>query len=211
MIKQNKSKSDDKMLRQKAEAHLKKQPSKTSSKHESADSLKLIHELEVHQIELEMQNEELRLATEKAKLAEEKYLELFDFAPTGYLSLSKKGEILELNFSAANMLGKARAKLINSIFEFYISVETRYVYNHFFTQMLKTKTRETCEVMLARQGQMPKFVDDHRNRKYRWPAMSDHVNRYNFAQACRNGIVTCQRKGRRKRPAKISLSGQYQP
>ena len=52
--------------------------------------LKLIHELEVHQIELEMQNEELVIAKEKAEIAEEKYTELYDFAPSGYLSLTKK-------------------------------------------------------------------------------------------------------------------------
>ena len=68
------------------------------------DNLKLIHELQVHQIELEMQNEELKLAHLKAYEAIEKYVELYDYAPSGYLTLSKEGDILELNYSAATML-----------------------------------------------------------------------------------------------------------
>ncbi|MDZ7822372.1 MAG: hypothetical protein U5N26_11555 [Candidatus Marinimicrobia bacterium] len=65
----------------------------------------------MHQIELEMQNEELVIAKEKAEIAEEKYTELYDFAPSGYLSLTKDGKITELNFAAAKMLGKERLRL----------------------------------------------------------------------------------------------------
>lgn len=55
-------------LRKKAEELLNKQQSKPGSQVSAADGLKLIHELEVHQIELEMQNEELiRLNAEKDK------------------------------------------------------------------------------------------------------------------------------------------------
>jgi len=55
-------------LRVKAEELLNKQQSKPGSQLASADGLKIIHELEVHQIELEMQNEELiRLNAEKDK------------------------------------------------------------------------------------------------------------------------------------------------
>jgi len=55
-------------LRVKAEELLNKRQSKPGSQLASADGLKIIHELEVHQIELEMQNEELvRLNAEKDK------------------------------------------------------------------------------------------------------------------------------------------------
>jgi len=113
-----------------------------------SDKLKLIRELEVHQIELEIQNEELKLAKEKAELAEKKFTELYDFAPTGYLTLSKEGEIAELNRSAERLLGKKRSSLINSKFGFFISSDTRAVYNNFLTDIFKTQLKQTCELKL---------------------------------------------------------------
>ena len=97
MKKQNSKPEEAELLRQKAEEKLKLRRDiaykvSTNSTTEP-DMLKLIHELEVHQIELEMQNEELLIAKEKAELAEEKYTELYDFAPSGYIALSQKGEI----------------------------------------------------------------------------------------------------------------------
>src|ERR1035437_7299163 len=85
------------ILRQRAEKILGKSSPGHDSDFSEFETLKLIHELEVHQIELELQNEELQIAREhEAELATGKYVELYDFAPTGYFTLSKKGVILEL-------------------------------------------------------------------------------------------------------------------
>jgi len=54
-------------LRQKAEAQLKKKAADKNLSVSESDMLKLIQELQVHQIELEMQNEELKLAKEKTE------------------------------------------------------------------------------------------------------------------------------------------------
>ena len=54
--------TDAEILRQKAEKLLQKKTNKVLPKQSDEEKLKLIHELEVHQIELEMQNNELILA-----------------------------------------------------------------------------------------------------------------------------------------------------
>jgi PAS domain S-box-containing protein len=122
------------------------------------DYLKLIRELELHQLELEMQNEELNLAKEKAEFAEKKYTELYDFAPSGYLTLSEEGEILELNNNAEHMLGKERSHLINSSFGFFVSEETRAVYNRFLKNIFKGKLEETCELKLDTGQKLIKYI-----------------------------------------------------
>ena len=66
-------KSKSEALRQKAEDSLKKNNSNTNTPYSEADKLKLIHELQVHQIELELQKEELEQATERAETASDKY------------------------------------------------------------------------------------------------------------------------------------------
>jgi hypothetical protein len=76
MGKDNKSKVTK--LRRNAEDSLKKKAKQTGSKLIEAEALKLIHELEVHQIELEMQNEELEKARISAQDSSEKYAELYD-------------------------------------------------------------------------------------------------------------------------------------
>lgn len=77
-----------------------------------AEVMQMFHELQVHQIELEMQNEELRAAQEALEGSRERYIDLYDFAPVGYITLSKEGLILESNLAAAALLGEARSDLI---------------------------------------------------------------------------------------------------
>jgi len=162
MKKQNKNLTDAAQLRQKAEELLQRRDvacnvsTNSTSEH---DMLKLIHELEVHQIELEMQNEELVIAKEKAEQAEEKYTEMYDFAPSGYITLSKNGEIKELNFAAAQMLGKERSKLIENRFVFFVSIDTQTTFNLFLNNVLTGKLKQTCEVIIATDGNLPIFVN----------------------------------------------------
>jgi len=85
------------LLRQKAEELLKMRPSQADSPPSAIETAKLIYELKVHQIELELQNEELILARSNVQKIAEKYTELYDLAPSGYFTLSNKGDILECN------------------------------------------------------------------------------------------------------------------
>ncbi|KAF0197779.1 MAG: two-component hybrid sensor and regulator [Bacteroidetes bacterium] len=159
MKKQVQPLSDAATLRKKAEEQLKMRGEVryTISPAES-DLLKLIHELEVHQIELELQNEELILTKEMAELAEEKYTELYDFAPSGYISLLKNGTISELNFAAARMLGKERIHLVTKQFDLFITANTRPAFNAFFQRVFISKIKQTCEITIATEGQLPLHV-----------------------------------------------------
>jgi PAS domain S-box-containing protein len=105
-----------------------------------------------------MQNEELKQAKEKAELAEKKYTELYDFAPSGYLTLTKEGEITELNISAEHLLGKERSHLIKSSFGFFVSLDTRAVYNRFLQKIFKNKLKETCELKLETGNDSTKYL-----------------------------------------------------
>lgn len=136
-------------LRQKAEELLnKKQQLESNSNFSKSETLRFIHELERHQIELEMQNEELLLAKEQSELATEKYTELYDFAPCGYFTLSKEGKVIDVNLTGSTILGKERLKLRNSQFGFFVSDDTKSIFNQFLEKIFKSKDRESCEVNL---------------------------------------------------------------
>jgi len=140
---------DAKNLRQKAEDLIKMKPQKTALEYDKAEMQKLIHELEVQQFELEIQNSELLLARSTAEKTAEKYIDLYDFAPSGYLTLSREGKIIELNLSAANLLGYARKQLINRDFHLFLSDDSKPTFIFFFENIFKFKTKQICDVILS--------------------------------------------------------------
>lgn len=84
------------------------------------DVERLLHELQVHQIELEMQNRQLHETQEELRQSKELYAELFDFAPVGYAMFDDKGGIRMANLVLAEMLGVERSQLIGSFMHRYI-------------------------------------------------------------------------------------------
>jgi len=171
-MKNTHNKSESEILRQKAEELLKKKSPTTVSALSEAETLKLIHELEVHQfelviqneelklhqVELEIQNNELTLANEQAETDAKKYTELYDFAPSGYFTLSKDGTIIEVNISGATMLGKDRSKLKSNRFGFFVSNDKRTIFNLFLDKVFSSKANESCDVTLSTRGKLPMYV-----------------------------------------------------
>jgi signal transduction histidine kinase len=145
-------------LRQKAEGLLKTNEPNSNSQLTESETLKLIHELQVHQIELELQNEELIQAKEQAELDTEKYIELYDFAPSGYFTLSSNAEIIELNFVAAKMLGKERSHLKNKHFALFLANGSKQIFHFFLDSIFQTNTIQTCEINLTTNTQLPNYI-----------------------------------------------------
>jgi PAS domain S-box-containing protein len=156
MKNQEKDQSEAKELRQKAENELVIR--KSSILNVEADNLKLVHELQVHQIELEMQNDELTKAREHAEATMEKYTDLYDFAPSGYLTLSEEGEITDLNFSAATMLGKDRIQLKSKQFGLFIAPESLDIFNEFFNNIYRFREKQSCELLLKSSSDTPCYI-----------------------------------------------------
>ena len=147
------------ILRQQAEDLLLSKPSKAFPSLSDTDALKLIHELEVHQIELEMQNEELVQAKNLAEDAYQKFIALYDFAPVGYFSLSPKAEIIGINHTGAQMLGKTRASLTNKQFDVFISTETRPAFYLFLNQLFRSGVKASCDITILPDTGLPLYVN----------------------------------------------------
>ena len=122
------------------------------------ETARLVHELEVHQIELEMQNEELQRTRAKAEALLAQYTDLYDFAPTGYFNLAADGTILAVNLTGARLLGIERAQLLNRRFGVLVSEADRPIFNAFLAKTFAGKERELCEVALLKAETAPLFV-----------------------------------------------------
>lgn len=142
--------TDAQMLRQKAEEIVKaKKLEEDVLQKEEEDAQKLLHELQVHQIELEMQNEELRQAYETAETTLRKYTMVFDLSLVGYFSLNTEGTILSLNFTGADMLGERRFSLINNNFKLFVADESKPVFDNFLKRVYTSYSKESCELLLG--------------------------------------------------------------
>ena len=110
-------------LRERAEVFVEGQEGAWNATLTEHDILRLVHELQVHQVELEIQNEELRQAQLDLAASVERYADLYDFAPIGYLSVSLDGQITRANLAAADMLRVERRHLTGKPLHRYIATE----------------------------------------------------------------------------------------
>ena len=81
------------------------QPRKGSGSKSEADGMRMLHELEVHQIELEMQNAELSHIRDEMEKVLDRYTDLYEFAPVGYFTLDNQGAVTAANLTAAGLVG----------------------------------------------------------------------------------------------------------
>jgi PAS domain S-box-containing protein len=115
----------------------------------------LINELEVYQIKLEMQKEELRRAQEELEATRNKYADFYDFAPSGYLTVSDKGKILEANRTAAWLLGTERGVLVGQSLSRFIAPEDQSVYAKHSKAVLGAADGQPCEITMVTQDGTP--------------------------------------------------------
>ena len=118
----------------------------------SAETMqKMLHELQVHQIELEMQNEELRQTQAKLDAARARYFDLYDLAPVGYCTVSEQGLILEMNFTAASLLNMARSDVVNKPIRRLIAKTGQDLYYSCRKALFESGLPQECELQLVRR------------------------------------------------------------
>ena len=115
----------------------------------------LLHELRVHQIELEIQNQELRRIQEELEALKAHYVDLYDLAPTGYLTVSESGLILEANLTTATLLSVTRTSLIKKPLTSIILPADQDIYYRHRKALFETGAPQTCELRLLRIDSPP--------------------------------------------------------
>jgi PAS domain S-box-containing protein len=127
-------------------------------------SSKLLQELQVHQVELELQNEELRRARSELEAARDGYLELYDFAPVGYLTLDVEGRITSVNLTGAALLGADRVDLRSRPFSRFVAPGElpRWVAHR--DRVRGSEAPQGCELLLrpAHRGPFPAQITSSR-------------------------------------------------
>jgi len=145
----DKTRSAIENLRRVAEEQLQNKKAKLFHPQPEKDLLKLVHELEVHQIELEMQNEELRKVSVELETVLGKYTDLYDFSPIGYFTIATDGVIKAMNLAGARLLTADRSRLVGCSFLQFIVEADRPVFAAFIEKVFNSHIKEKCEVALV--------------------------------------------------------------
>lgn len=114
---------------------------------------RLTHDLQVYQIELETQNRELREAQLVLETSRERFADLYDFAPVGYVTLDRRGLVLEANLTAAGMLGTERGRLVGTPFHLQVAREDLTQFRAHLGRAATPEQRVQTEFRLRRKGQ----------------------------------------------------------
>ncbi|MDD2899275.1 MAG: sigma 54-interacting transcriptional regulator [Desulfuromonadaceae bacterium] len=118
-----------------------------------ADLQRVVHELEVHQIELEMQNRELSQLRDELELALDKCTDLYDFAPVGYCTMDQKGTIHNANLTVATLLGIDRSSVTGRRFEQFVDAAYHHPFAEFLSRVFEGGCKESCQVKLTKVGE----------------------------------------------------------
>lgn len=111
---------------------------------------RIIHELSVHQLQCETQKDKLLLSREKLEKSLEYFIELYDFASQGFLTLSSDGIILEANLTATKLLDVERSRLKGCRFDIFVAFEDISVFNAMIDNVFSFRMSGFCELTLYR-------------------------------------------------------------
>jgi PAS domain-containing protein len=148
-----------KELRRQAEARLGELKRKTAPLPSlDINVRRLVHELEVYQVELEMQNDELMQVRAELEAAVYQLTDLYDLAPVGYFTLTRDGTIIRANLTGANLLGVERSKLLKHRFGHFISLKSRITFDAFLKRVSESQRKESCDLALLKGGHTTPWV-----------------------------------------------------
>jgi hypothetical protein len=148
--------SDDDLRRQAEQRLRERRPDDV--RRSARDLDRLVHELEVHQVELELQNEELLRSREEIEGAAREYAELYDFAPVGFFTLDDEGTIQRTNITGATLLGVERSQLVGGRFERFVAAGFGPAFKVFLGQVFASEATEPCELGLRTVANPELFV-----------------------------------------------------
>jgi len=114
--------------------------------------LALVQELRAHQIELEMQNVELRKVESELTASRDRYSNLYNFSPTGYVTLSNKLIVEEANLTFASMLDTDMRHLLSVPFSKFISKEDQDNFYLHHRKVFSSGLKQTVALRLKRES-----------------------------------------------------------
>jgi two-component system CheB/CheR fusion protein len=154
LMNKNRTPAGELRARAKARASARKRTAAAAVPDAPTDTLRILHELEVHQAELEIQNEELRLSRIENESALVRYTELFELAPIGYATLSADGIVRDLNQAGVRLLGRSRSVMVGAPFAALVAAGDVPLFHVLLRRAVDGGAALSCELALSLGGRV---------------------------------------------------------
>ena len=112
----------------------------------ASDALKLLHELQVHQIELDLQHEHINEERQALEQSTHRLAELYVFAPVAYFMVASTGQIAEGNIVGARMLGVDRGEIDSYNISRLLAPDSRPALLALLEQVLSSGLPQNCRL-----------------------------------------------------------------
>ena len=112
----------------------------------AGDALKLLHELQVHQVELDLQYEHMNEESRALEQSVHRLTELYVFAPVAYFLVTSAGQIVEGNFLGARLFGVERDDLVNQNIARLVATDSGAPLLALLQQVHSSGLRHSCRI-----------------------------------------------------------------
>jgi len=124
-----------------------------SSPATAADSLKLLHELQVHQVELDLQQEELRRSVIELEGALNRQVQLYELSPAACFIVDRSAALCELNRTGARLLGFDPDAVLGRALDSFLEPDSSRALHAALTRVGNGAEGDGCAVrFIAREG-----------------------------------------------------------
>jgi PAS domain S-box-containing protein len=151
--------------------------------------LQLFQKQHTSQINLELQNKALQGAIEKLEDSQERYIDMYHFAPVGYVTLDENGIIVESNFTFTTLIKTSGKSLINKSLACFIFTEDQGSYHLFQDRLFNTGEESVCELRINIADSIlcwvclkGKLSRDKKSGKPEYRIMVNDINKYKQAE-----------------------------
>jgi PAS domain S-box-containing protein len=112
----------------------------------AGDALKLLHELQAHQVELDLQHDQMEADQHELGLDLARYRAFFDLAPVACFVCDLDGRIVESNRAGAGLLGVTTTETSGRLLSGFLALDSRKALSGLLEAVREGASGVTCEV-----------------------------------------------------------------
>ena len=128
------------------------------------DPVRLVHELQVHQIELELQNAALVEANHELELIRSRFHSMYESAPVGYVTLDLDGCVVDCNAQAVTMLMRPLGRILKTRVSPYFHPDSIPGFERLIDEAMRVGDASSDELLLLRPHGMPIYIHGQARR-----------------------------------------------